>query len=283
MSKNLDSVISMGLINFTNCLPINYSLYQLVSNRLILSEGYPTLINQLMEDKQVHVAPISSIEYIKHSDRYELIESACIASDGDVASVILFSNYDFEDLEEKIVGIPYTSSSSVALLKILLNEHQFDISRIKFQKHKYEHDLDQALNGIYDAILYIGDPALVANINYPDKFKKYDLGRMWKELTGYPMTFGTWVAQSDWKSSQKDDFEWVNLLLTKAVEDGLTIYFNEVIEIASKNLNLEKIHIEDYLTNKIQYNFTDRHKEGLELFKSLYSKLDKRSEDYLKV
>ncbi|HBH17420.1 MAG TPA: hypothetical protein DDX14_00470, partial [Cyanobacteria bacterium UBA9579] len=192
MNKEL-SKISLGLINFTNCIPVNYSLYEWSNERLILSEGYPTLINQLMLEKQVHVAPISSIEYLKNQDQYKLIETACISSDGDVDSVILFSNYDFMDLEEKTIGVPYTSSSSITLLKILLNEHQYDLSRIKFKTHKYETSLEDALNSKFDAVLYIGDPALTANIKYQHQFKKYDLGKLWKEHTGYPMTFGTWV------------------------------------------------------------------------------------------
>ncbi|OGI02543.1 MAG: hypothetical protein A2104_09325 [Candidatus Melainabacteria bacterium GWF2_32_7] len=282
MNKEL-SKISLGLINFTNCIPVNYSLYEWSHDKLVLSEGYPTLINQLMRDKQVHVAPISSIEYLNNQDLYTLIDNVCISSDGEVDSVILFSNYDFMDLEEKTIGIPYTSSSSIALLKILLNEYQYDLNRIKFKTHKYETSLEDALKNRFDAVLYIGDPALIANIKYQDQFKKYDLGKLWKDFTGYPMTFGTWVAQSDWASSQEDDYNWICFILDKAVEAGLNMYFNEIINITSTKLNLDKNHIENYLTKKINYNFTQKHKEGLELFKKLYDNLNIKPDNYSNV
>lgn len=268
-------MINLGAINFTNCLPVNYPMYKWAFDRLIMKEGYPVLINQLMRDKKIHAGPISSIEYIKNSDKYTLIEGPCISSDGEVGSVMLFSSYDFEDLEGKTVGVPYTSSSSTALLKILLDKHGLDLSKIKFQVHKYESSLIESLNGQYDAILYIGDPALISNVNHKKQFKIYDLGKMWKEFTGYPMVFGTWVAWSDWAFSQKDDFEWLCFILDKAVDAGLNIYLNEIINIASNSLKLDKTHIEDYLTCKINYKFTERHKKSLKLFESLYNNLNR--------
>ncbi|MFH0702247.1 MAG: menaquinone biosynthesis protein [bacterium] len=277
MSKD----INIGLINFTNCLPINYSFYKWNYEGIILKEGYPSLINELMYNEKIHAAPISSVEYLKNKDKYTLIDTICISSDGEAGSVILFSNYELEKLAGKTIAVPYTSASSIALLKILLNEYS-DLNTVKFQVHKYETTLEEALKNQYDAILYIGDPALIANIKYKDEiFKKYDLGKCWKELTGYPMVFGTWAALSSWKSlnenKNKNDFEQVKFLLNKAVESGLNMYFNEIINLALKNLNFNlnlsnANYIKNYLTENIKYNFTENHKKGLELFETLYFK-----------
>lgn len=283
MNNNVNSTISMGLINFVNCIPINYSLYKWGHEKLILSDGYPTLLNQLMLDNQLHVAFVSSIEYLKNMDKYTLIEEPCISSDGEVGSVILFSNCDFEDLEEKVVGIPYTSSSSNTLLKVLLDQYGYDLGRIEFVTHKYESSLESMLNGKFDAVLYIGDPALTGNIKYKDKFKCYDLGKMWKDLTDCPMTFGTWVARTDWKINNEDDYNWVSFILNKAVEAGLNMYFNDIVEIAQRKLEIDRIHVEDYLTRKINYSFTNKHREGLELFKNMYDNLNMQAEKFLKV
>lgn len=265
--------ISLGLINFTNCLPINFALEQLSEGNLLFSRGYPALINQLMEEGQIHVAPISSIEYLQNKDKYVLIRRACITSDAACGSVILFSNHKFENLSGKVIAIPHNSATSIAMLKVLLKEKGINIESINFVIHKYESPIEAALEK-FDAILQIGDVALVSRFKYKDNFYQYDLGKVWKETTGLPPVFGTWAARADWATAHKDDFEQLNLLITKAVEAGLGVYFNEVIEKAAVDLNLPEDYLKDYLTAKIKYNFTHEQEKSLNLFEELYKRLE---------
>lgn len=268
------SSVSIGIINFTNCLPINYTLEKWSLGKVILSRGNPTLINQLMKDGQIHVAPISSIEYLINEDDYVLLKDACITSDAECGSVILFSNYKIEELQGKIIGIPYNSATSIEMLKIILKEKGILLENITFLKHKYKDILVDALENDFDAVLYIGDNALTSRIKCKKEIIQYDLGKLWKDLTGLPPVFGVWVARADWVAIHKDDFDWVKFIINKAVEAGLGIYFNELIKVAASNLNLEDHYIKDYLTNKIKYTFTLDHEKSLYLFKELYKKLD---------
>ena len=281
MSKNIqltdiwqkqsdENIISIGQINFLNCLPVNYTLRTWAHERLIITNGYPALINTLMRDNQVHIASVSSIEYLYNQDIYSLIETISISSYGEVGSVMLFSNCNIEELSNKTIGIPYTSASSIALLKIFLNK--YGVINPVFKVHKYESSLPYALENKFDAVLYIGDPALITNHTY-NEIIKYDLGKLWKDLTGLPMVFGTWVAGTDWKNSHSGDFEWISFLLNKAVDAGLTIYFNDVLNIAEEAIKFDKKIIEHYLTKNISYQFTDHHLESLKLFKYLYDRI----------
>jgi len=270
--------ISIGLINFTNCLPINYTLEKWAHEDIILSWGHPVLINRLMHDGQVQVAPISAFEYLMNESDYVLIKEACITSDSECGSVILFSKFKFEDLAGKKIGIPFNSATSINMLKILLNEKGIPLESINFSMHKYKQALPEALNSEYDAILYIGDQALVSRVKHKDEFLMYDLGSLWKEATGLPPVFGTWVARADWAVTHKDDFDRVKFLINKAVEAGLGVYFNEATEKAASGLNLNPEIIKDYLTAKIKYNFTPEHEKSLKLFKELYFKLNINSE-----
>lgn len=262
------SSINLGLINFTNCLPINYSILKQNSSLINTIEGSPAEINGLMSQKLVDIAPISSVEYLLNQDNYELIDSICISSDGEVGSVILFSNYEFKNLSGKKIGLPCTSATSIALLKILLKEANIDINFINFQTHKYELTLQEQLNKQFDAVLHIGDPALINNTKYSKDYYTYDLGKLWKELTGYPMVFGSWVVRKDWKLLNQDNYTLICELLGYAVEEGLNIYFNDVVKLASKHLNISEQIVEDYLTHKINYNFTNTQHKGLMLFES---------------
>jgi len=274
--------ISLGLINFTNCLPINYTLEKWALEDIILSWGHPVLINNLIKEQQVHVAPISAFEYLMNEKDYVLIKEACITSDAECGSVILFSNYKLKDLAGKKIGIPHNSATSINMLKIILNEKGIPLEGINFVRHKYQKPLNEMLDKEFDAVLYIGDAALVSGIKYNDLILQYDLGKLWKEITGLPPVFGTWVARADWADTHKDDFERVKFLINKAVEAGLGMYFNEVIQKAASELDLSEYYIKDYLTAKIKYTFTPEHEKSLNLFKKFYNKLDDRFDAFTK-
>jgi chorismate dehydratase len=280
--KNTENIINLGQISFTNCLPINYSfekwhLDKLLSNtdkNIKMSSGYPTFVNSLFFGGKLHVAPVSSIEYLKNRDKCSIIDKICISSNGKVGSVMLFSQFATEELEGKKIGIPYTSASSTALLKIILKEKDLNLSKCNFINHKYEFLTDNSFPVSFDAVLCIGDPALIMSSFLKSVPYLYDLGEEWKILTGLPMVFGTWVARSDWKNTCKSDFDRLAFLLDKAVDDGLSVYFNEVVQSASLKLNLEESIIKDYLTNKIVYKFTSKHSESLDLFYEKYKTAD---------
>jgi chorismate dehydratase len=265
--------IKIGQINFTNCLPVNYSFSKWNIRGLSFHNDCPSQINKMMQSKIIDIAPVSSIEYLNNTDKYTLIDNICISSYEKVGSVILFSNYEMNDLSGKKIALPYTSASSIALLKILLYENNIDLNNISFHNHRYENSLEESLKNKYDAILYIGDPALCSDINYKDNYMHYDLGECWYNMTDLPMVFGTWVARSYWTTNNNEDFVEIKNLLDKAVESGLNMYFNDVINIASQNLNIDKTFIIDYLTNKIKYKFTNDHLKSLQLFKKMNDRL----------
>lgn len=269
MQPNANRGTSLGQINFMNCLPLNYTFEKWHLQDITISSGYPTFINQMFADKLLHVSPVSSVEYLQNKSAYSLIETVCISSDDNVASVILFSNHQLNELQRKKIAVPYTSATSIALLKVLLRENNVNPDECVFVKHKYAAPLENVLKTEFDAILYIGDPALIANTNYKQgSFYKYDLGFEWKKLTGYPMVFASWVAWSDWKNTNEDEFERISLLLDKAVDAGLDMYFNNVVELASTKLGLGKEVIEHYFTKNLKYKFSEKHSKSLELFQA---------------
>ena len=273
----MNNKISIGLINFINCLPINYTLEKWAPEDVIFSRGNPALINELIKDGQVQVAPISSIEYLCNDKDYVLLKEACISSDGECGSVILFSGCEIKDLEGKTIAIPNNSASSIAMLKVLLKEKGISLENINFVVHKYSGGLAESFKK-YDAVLYIGDNALIARYRLQnDNLHQYDLGRLWKQTTGLPAVFGSWVARADWAANHQDDLERVKFLISKAVEAGMGMYFNEVVKIAVSDFDLPDDYIKDYLTGKIKYNYTYEHEKSLKLFKELYFKIENSS------
>ena len=274
------SKTKIGLIEFTNCLPLNYSFERQNLEDIEFVYGTPAELNQLMDRGEIVAASISSFEYLQNQDKYTLIETACIASDGECGSVLLFSDKETFSAEEilhingaaMLLGVPCDSASSTAMLKVLLNEQGVDLSRVNFVEHDYSKTPQEYLDSGLDAVLFIGDRALKAK-----DFLNYDLGTLWKETTGLPAVFGTWAVSSDWAKKNPEKLNQLNSLIAKAIETGLGIYFNEVIEKASCNLCIKKDIIREYLTRKIRYEFTEKHEQSLELFAQLYNKTDTSS------
>lgn len=241
------SKIRLGLINFTNCLPLNYTLEQWQPAGIELIYGNPAQINSLMAAGELDAAPVSSVEYLKNEDKYKLIETACISSDGECGSVILFSDKEFEKIRK--VALPNDSATSVVMLKIFMKNHD-----IIYSKHDYHN-----INPDIDAALFIGDNALIEKNNCNKYRFAYDLGEMWKRTNNLPAVFGTWV--------KKEGINHLDDLIAEAIETGLGLYFNQIISTASAKLNLLEEIIVDYLTLKISYQFTERHIKSLEKFK----------------
>ena len=272
----------IGLINFTNCLPINYSLERQKPENIEFIYGTPAYLNKLMAKKEIDIAPVSTFEYLKNKYKYTLIKTACISSDGECGSVLLFSGREIKKLEGGKIGIPCDSASSTALLKIIFNEYDMNLKNIIFEEHNYAKNVDQFLDSDFDAVLFIGDNALKNDYNHDKSFFVYDIGTLWKELTGYPAVFGSWAARNDWVKENKDDFEKINNLILKAIETGLGLYLNEILYKASYDLGIKEEIIRSYLTEKIKYNFTIRHEKSLELFEKLYKNLQKTKVPFCK-
>lgn len=245
-------MIKFGLINFTNCLPLNYTLEKRKLDNVELIYGNPAQINKLMAEDLLDIAPVSSIEYLKNKDKYKHIKTACISSDGECGSVILFSRKEINSLRK--IALPVDSATSVAMLKIILNRND-----IIFEIHDYKNIARDA-----EAVLFIGDNALIKNYNNTEYCFSYDIGKLWKDMTGYPAVFGTWVS----KKNNATEFE---NLIAQSIETGLGVYFNQITDLASKNLEIPKEIIEDYLTNKISYKYTERHWKSLEKLEEFYN------------
>ncbi len=154
----------------------------------MLEPGVPSLLNDLLARGLIDVAPSSSIEFARHSDRYRLFPNVVIGSRGAVRSILLVGSQP-ETLDGRVVALPTASASSVVLLKILL--------RTRWRVEPRFVWFDQARTDPFAlgaaAALYIGDAALRRDL-HPDASARVDLGAEWHAETGLPFAFALWQA-----------------------------------------------------------------------------------------
>jgi len=162
-------VIRLGRISYANMAPVFYRLVAEVEEVV----GVPTELNRLLLDREIDIAPISSIEYARNADTLRLLPRICVSSEGAVDSIQLVTREPLGRVRS--VAVTPESATSVVLTKVLLPNAEI-----------------RPLGEDADATLLIGDAALKSA--FEDPTPHHDLGRLWLERTGLPMVFAVWAA-----------------------------------------------------------------------------------------
>ncbi len=169
---------------------------------------YPSNIaSMLLKDEiDIGLVPIAILPALKE---YQIISDYCIACDGEVASVCLFSEVPINEITT--ILLDYQSRTSVALLRILLKDHWAINPILVDSSAGYETSITGSTAG-----LVIGDRALEQR----NKSKySYDLGLAWKELTGHPFVFAVWVSNKPMEKQFIEKFNMANALGISQLND----------------------------------------------------------------
>lgn len=186
----------LGRIPWINCYPVYGAIDRgLTPLPAELVSGTAAELNDLLAAGELDVSVVSAVEYARGAAAYHLLPDLAISCDGPVRSVMLFSRRPVDQLDGRTVLRTASSRTSVLLLELLCR-HRWNVEP-RFATARAEAvDLD-ALAGLpHDAVLVIGDAALLlqAGEDYPVRL---DLGAEWKAWTGLPFVFAVWAARRE--------------------------------------------------------------------------------------
>ena len=231
-------------MSYLNTKPLLYGIQNSpIINEISLIEDYPSKISDKLLSNEIDIGlvPVALIPEMKE---FHISTNYCIASDGPVASVCLFSAVPVEEI--KTVLLDYQSRTSVLLAEILFEKYWK-------QKPVFQHAGPDFLNQIggATAAVVIGDRALRLRSDSP---YVYDLGEAWKNMTGLPFVFAAWI------SNKKLDKSWVDR-------------FNQANAFGVQNIPLVLEQITDhffdfkkYYTHHLNYVLDENKMKGLNLF-----------------
>lgn len=262
----LNDRLLIGEIPYANLFPIFYMLKREsdISGYEFI-KGAPSDLNKKIREGRIDVSPSSSIEYLRHRDRYELIENHSISSIGPVGSILLFSNKPIEKLGRLTILTSSASETSVALIQIVLNKfYKLDCS-FQTSSMKLKDVIGQSA-----AYLLIGDEALIEAVKQHGLYV-YDIGELWFKHTGLPFTFALWIANKDCRTEKKDLYRKFINDLNKAKTSALNS-----METVAASCPLKDILSEEALISyweKMSYDFGDEHRKGLSLFNACANEL----------
>lgn len=231
-------------MSYLNTKPLIYGFEKgMMKEEVELVMDYPANIASMLINDQIDIGlvPVAILPVLKE---YYLISDYCIACDGEVASVCLFSEVPVNEIQT--VLLDYQSKTSVALLKILLKEHWNIEPKLVDAQKGYELSISGTTAG-----LVIGDRALEQR----NKSKYcYDLGQAWKELTRLPFVFAVWVSNKAMDKQFIEKFNMTNDL-------GIT-HIEEVIKLS----NFLSFDLKLYYTKNIKYIIDNKKQNGLNEF-----------------
>ena len=242
--------IKVGIVNYLNTRPLVYGIENSpVMNDIIFTGNYPSNLAKQLINGEIDLGLVP-VAVIPEMNEYHINTDFCIGTEGEVASVCIFSDVPLEEADTLLMD--YQSRTSVALAKLLLKEY-WKLEPAIVSTHDDYRPLIQGTT----AGLVIGDRALEQRSK--SKFI-YDLGSAWKTYTGLPFVFAAWVSREVIDPSFVEAFNAAN-------KYGLTQIDKVVSEKKYVNYDLQK-----YYTRNISYELTQQKKTGLAHFLEAISK-----------
>jgi chorismate dehydratase len=240
----LDRKIRVGAVSYLNTKPLLYGIERSpVREEIGLIIDHPASIAEMLMKDQIDMGlvPVAIIPFLQE---YHIQGNYCIGSNGNVASVCLFSDSPIEKVEK--VLLDYQSRTSVQLARILMREYwKVDPKLIEAGKDFRDH-----IGGTTAAVV-IGDRALEqrARSRYI-----YDLAEAWKDLTGLPFVFAAWISNKPLPPAFIARFDEANrqglLQIDQVIAENPFPFFN----------------LRDYFTRHLNYDLDQPKRRGLEKF-----------------
>jgi chorismate dehydratase len=237
--------IRVGIVNYLNTKPLIYGLeLPPIADKIELVGTYPSKLAELLKEDKIDVGliPVAAIPQLPV---HFIVGNYCIAAEGEIASVCLFSEVPMNQIQK--VYLDYQSRSSVALLKWLMKEYWgINPELIESEDESYRDKIKGTTAG-----LVIGDRALEQR-KVSTYF--YDLGSEWRAITGLPFVFAAWVSNKQLDAAFIEAFDRAN-----------SIGLQHIDEIVKDN-PFDLYDLRKYYTLHLSYYLDERKRAGMNRF-----------------
>ncbi len=232
--------------------------------------AFPPQLGEMVLNKEIDIAPVSSVIYAKHPENFLILPDFSISAKGKTGSIILISKKHFEEISS--VCLPSNSATSIAMLKIIFKVKGID-AKFKISNSSWTFDDNLTDVRIFsklcdfencDAALFIGDDGIAAR----EKFKNlnvFDLGEEWNkitslhldiseassEITGKGMVYALWLINKKSAEEKYEEIRRFSELLTTSLNYAYENFENVIGEIKG-NLKGESVRLH---ISSLSYNF----------------------------
>ena len=253
----------VGHIDFLNCLPLFWGLAR--TGGLLdvdLRRDTPDALSDALAAGALDIAPISLMEFLRHSDDLLALPDIAVGSDGPVMSCLIVSREPLEQLDGAPVALTSTSRTSVRLADLLLTE----AVGVKPEYFVSREDLPTMLESAPAAVV-IGDVALRAALSQAKELnlRVYDLGQMWKDWTGLPFVFAVFAARKEFAAREPKTVHDVHAAFLASRDLSLS-EIDTVCEQAAKWESFDAATLHRYYTGALDFSLGARQLAGIAEF-----------------
>ncbi|MEK4564857.1 menaquinone biosynthesis protein [Alkalihalobacillus sp. FSL R5-0424] len=250
--------LRIGEIEYANIQPFFDKLDRkgLSEKGFQLITDVPSQVNRRLAEGAVDLAGISSFSFAQHADEYTMLPDLSVSSKGEVRSLYLFSKVPIEQLDAKRVALTASSATTVHLLKIILRSFY----ELHVQYETMKPDLSVMLT-THDAALLIGDDAIRAARTNTTLYQ-YDLGTLWYEHTGLPMSYAVFAVRNEVLSTHSDELD---TIYQAFVQSKILSHHNDYKDLSNRFV-LKQGGTFDFWQSYFQnlwYHFNEENKRGL--------------------
>ncbi len=245
----------IGAVSYLNSKPLVEGLAQ-ACPEAELRLDFPSRLADDLAAGRLDVALIPSVESFANP-AYEVVCDACVATQGPVWSVKLFSRVPPGQI--RTLALDEGSRTSAALTRVMLSE------RYGVQPQLRTLPLGEtAENCPADAVLLIGDRAM--HEPHETFHTTWDLGAQWLEWTGLPFVFAMWVARRG--SCPRHIAQILEQVRDRGLEQLEAIAHRE-----APALGLTPDAALRYFTRNLHFRMGSAERQGLALFRALAEKV----------
>jgi chorismate dehydratase len=235
-------------VTYLNARPLTFCLPRLGRNFEVIVD-LPSRLADGLAAGELDVALAPSIEYFRNPG-YSIVSDACVACDGPVRSVKLYSRVPIERIGS--LALDEGSRASAAMAQILLKE-RFALEP-QFEPLPIGRSLEESAA---DAVLLIGDRGILPPRG---RFEfVWDLGEQWCGWTGLPFVFAMWIARAG------VDLQGVDEILAAARDEGVS-RLAEIARLEAPALGIPEAECLTYLRDNLDFELGQRQRQGLKLF-----------------
>lgn len=262
-----NDIIRIGMVNYINTAPI----YETWKNRphpdnWHMIEAAPSVLNQMLAAGELDLGFVSSYEYGVRPERYRLLPDLSISANGSVGSVFLFSRIAPELLDGKEVLLSGQSDTSIALVKIIL-ENFYSVSPDYTVGDVTGEKAEKA-----EGVLAIGDDALRLAASKKYAFQ-LDLSEIWCRHLDLPFVFAVVAVREEFCVSEPEAVSAIHNELLVCRGEGRVSLESICTKVAPRiPMHPDECYV--YL-RAIEYDLGNRKQLALEKF---YNYLSERGE-----
>ncbi len=276
-------VFRVGTVQFLNAAPLVWRLEEFARKqdaRVELFRDLPSRLVPGLLAGEYDVALIPVAEAVRNP-RLVHVSDACISSHGRVESIKLLSRVPIHEVRR--VALDGASRSSAAMVQVCLADYfkvrpefvtlpaedemlRRDAGRMTAADAAADVDdafLDTLADTLaardLDAVLVIGDSAMVVPLRDGRMPVIQDMGQCWTQWTGLPFTYASWFARPGVDTRRLSH-------LLSAVRQNAELEMLEIVDTEASQRNLSRDFCLDYLTRKIRYRLGGAERRSMEVF-----------------